>query len=114
MRNIFEAFVIVIAAALMPPGDLAAQTTPPSQVLQMVIQSHPNAGQKCIDTPFSQFVAGAKLQLWDCNNTNAQTFEYDLGAQRLGIGNLCVDSPTTPATQSDLRRAPTDRTNAGA
>jgi uncharacterized Zn-binding protein involved in type VI secretion len=93
MRNFFAAFAIVIVAALLPRWELAAQTAPPSQVLQMVIQSHPNAGQKCIDTPFSQFVAGAKLQLWDCNNTNAQTFEYDLSAQRLGIGNLCVESP---------------------
>ena len=59
----------------------------------MVIQGHPNTGQKCIDVPFSQFVAGKTLQIYDCNNTNAQTFDYDQTSQRLSIGNLCVQIP---------------------
>lgn len=59
----------------------------------MVIQGHPDTGQKCIDVPFSQFVAGKTLQIYDCNNTNAQTFDYDQTSQRLGIGNLCVQIP---------------------
>ena len=80
MRKIVEFIAYVIAANLLAAGNLAAQGAPPAQVLQMVIRSHPNAGSKCLDTPYSQFIAGKKLQLYDCNNTNAQTFGYDQGA----------------------------------
>ena len=40
----------------------------------------------------AQFVPGMRLQMWDCNNSAAQTFSYDDTNQQLTIGNLCVES----------------------
>jgi hypothetical protein len=67
-------------------------TIAPAATLRMVIQSHPEVGGKCLDVPNHQFVPGMRLQMWDCNNTVAQTFSYDDTNQQLTIGNLCVES----------------------
>jgi len=72
------------------PFTAAAQQQP--QVLRMIIQSHPNAGKKCLDIPSAQYIAGMRLQTFDCNNQNDETFAYDQGTQRLFIGHLCVES----------------------
>lgn len=47
---------------------------------------------KCIDVPSSNFVDGQRLQLWDCNGTNAQnwTFPGD-GTIRTVVNGLCMD-----------------------
>lgn len=60
--------------------------------LRMVIQSHSDVGGKCIDVPYSQFVIGMRLQMWDCNNSPAQIFSYEETSQQLMIGNLCVET----------------------
>ena len=92
MRNIFELTVVAMAATVLTLGGLSAQGVPPAQVLRMVIQSHPNAGQKCLDIPGAQFIAGMRLQTFDCTNQSDETFEYDEGMQRLVVGHLCVES----------------------
>lgn len=92
MRNIFESTVVAMTATVLTIGGLSAQGAPSAQVLRMVIQSHPNAGQKCLDIPDAQFIAGMRLQTFDCNNQSDEAFEYDQGMQRLVIGHLCVES----------------------
>jgi hypothetical protein len=92
MRNIFELTVVAMTATVLTINGLSAQGVPSPQVLRMVIQSHPNAGQKCLDIPDAQFITGMRLQTFDCNNQSDQTFEYDQGMQRLVIGHLCVES----------------------
>jgi hypothetical protein len=78
--------VFVLAfAALMP-------ALAPAVTLRMVIQSPPEVGGKCLDVPNYQFVPGMRLQMWNCNNSVAQTFSYDDTNQQLTIGNLCVES----------------------
>jgi len=92
MRKIFELTVVAMAATVLTIGNLSAQGVPPAQVLRMVIKSHPNAGQQCLDIPGAQFIAGMRLQTFDCNNQSDETFEYDQGLQRLVIGHLCVEA----------------------
>jgi hypothetical protein len=92
MRNILELTVVAMIATVLTIGGLSTQGVPSAQVLRMVIQSHPNAGQKCLDIPGAQFIAGMRLQTFDCNNQSDQIFEYDQGMQRLVIGHLCVES----------------------
>ena len=45
---------------------------------------------RCIDVPGSRFVDGARLQMWDCNSSPAQSFVPDAG--RLRSGGLCMDA----------------------
>ncbi|GAA2239718.1 hypothetical protein GCM10010401_10290 [Rarobacter faecitabidus] len=45
---------------------------------------------KCIDVPNSQFVNGAAVQIWDCNGTNAQRFEFHSDGT-LRVGGKCLD-----------------------
>jgi hypothetical protein len=92
MRNIFELTVVAVTATILTISDLSAQAVSSTQVLRMVIQSHPNAGQHCLEIPGAQFIAGMRLQTFDCNNQSDETFEYDQGMQQLVIGHLCVES----------------------
>jgi len=78
-------FATICCAAL-------TSTISPAATLRMVIQSPPEVGGKCLDVPNNQLVPGIRLQMWDCNNTIAQTFTYDETSQQLTIGNLCVES----------------------
>jgi len=92
----FASFAVVVAAlcagivVAAKPFRAAAQQPP--QLLRMIIQSHPDVGQKCLNIAGAQFVAGMRLQTFDCNNQNEEIFGYDQGAQRLIIGHLCVES----------------------
>jgi hypothetical protein len=45
---------------------------------------------KCIDVPSSNFVDGARLQMWTCNGTNAQKWTFTGGALVSPSGK-CVD-----------------------
>ena len=83
LRNL--ALSAILSAILAP--DMASAST-----YRMVIQSHPDVGGKCLDVPNHQFVREMRVQIWDCNNTVAQTFSYDETSQQLTIGNLCVES----------------------
>jgi hypothetical protein len=78
--------VFVLAGAAFMPAPAPAAT------LRMVIQSHPDVGARCIDVPNAQLVPGMRIQMWDCNNTVAQTFSYDDTNLQLTIGNLCMES----------------------
>jgi hypothetical protein len=86
VRRISNVGLSIILCATMAPS-IACATT-----YRMIIQSHPDVGGKCIDVPNHQFVREMRVQMWDCNNTVAQTFSYDETSQQLTIGNLCVDS----------------------
>lgn len=90
-RHKCEFFASIVVATAATLGHLAAQGAPP-QVLRMVIQSDASAGQKCLDVPGAQFIAGVRLQTLDCNNQSDETFEYDQSLQRLVIGHLCVEA----------------------
>lgn len=45
---------------------------------------------KCIDVPSSNFVDGARLQTWNCNNTNAQRWSFTGGTLK-SQNNKCMD-----------------------
>jgi hypothetical protein len=78
------AFCAIAGMVFAPAG--AGATT-----YRMLVQSHAQAGSKCLDVPHAQFVRDTPLQAWDCNNTVAQIFFYDDGKRQLSIGNLCVE-----------------------
>jgi hypothetical protein len=59
-------------------------------VQRITLQSAPDGGGKCIDVPRSEFKAGIRLQMWDCNDTAAQTFSFDASSGRMTIESLCV------------------------
>ena len=86
LGSLGNAMFLAIAGAALVPASVEADS------LRMVIQSHTDMGAKCIDIPYSQFVVGMRLQMWECNSTSAQTFTYDAQAQTLKIGSMCVES----------------------
>jgi hypothetical protein len=45
---------------------------------------------KCVDVPSANFVDGAGLQMWGCNNTNAQKWTFTGGALQ-SQNNKCMD-----------------------
>jgi hypothetical protein len=92
MRNIIELTAVAMIATVLTAGGLSAQGAPSTQLLRMVIQSHPNAGQTCLDVAGAQFISGMRLQTFDCNNQSDQIFEYDQSIGRLVIGHLCVEA----------------------
>jgi hypothetical protein len=49
-----------------------------------------NWNNKCIDVPSANFVDGARLQMWGCNNTNAQKWTFEGGALK-SQNNKCMD-----------------------
>jgi len=49
-----------------------------------------NWNNKCIDVPSANFVDGAQLQMWTCNNTNAQKWLFEGGALK-SQNNKCMD-----------------------
>ncbi len=81
----------IIALSAIFCGALTS-TNAPAATLRMIIQSPPEVGGKCLDVPNHQFAPGMRLQMWNCNNSVAQTFSYDDTNQQLTIGNLCVES----------------------
>lgn len=46
---------------------------------------------KCIDVPYSNFVDGQRLQLWDCNGTNAQNWTFPGDGTIRTVNGLCMD-----------------------
>lgn len=46
---------------------------------------------KCIDVPWSNFVDGQRLQLWDCNGTNAQNWTFPGDGTIRTVNGLCMD-----------------------
>jgi hypothetical protein len=48
---------------------------------------------KCIDLPFNDSKNGNHLHLWNCNNTDAQKWRYDMNTQQIKHlqSNKCVD-----------------------
>jgi streptogrisin C len=49
-----------------------------------------NWNNKCIDVPNSNFSVGVQLQMWGCNNTNAQKWTFTGGTLRTQ-NNKCMD-----------------------
>ncbi|MEV0457650.1 ricin-type beta-trefoil lectin domain protein [Catellatospora methionotrophica] len=46
---------------------------------------------KCIDVPNSNFVDGQRLQLWDCNGTNAQNWTFPGDGTIRTVNGMCMD-----------------------
>jgi len=67
-----------------------AVSAPAPQTYRMIIQSHPDAGAKCLNISNSQFVEGARLQTSDCLPATGQIFTYNEATQLLTIGGLCI------------------------
>lgn len=88
-RGPFDVTITVTAANA--GGGTGPVPAAPSRY-RMVIQSPPDVGGKCLDIPNQQFMRGIRVQMWDCNNSPAQSFSYDEASQQLTIGNLCVES----------------------
>jgi hypothetical protein len=83
--NLSIAAFVFTFAALLPI--LASAAT-----LRMVIQSHPDAGGRCVDVPFGEFARGMSLMMVDCNYSGAQIFTYLEESEQLSIGTACVEA----------------------
>jgi hypothetical protein len=80
-----------VAGVVRPEGPIQAAAATPN-IVQMAIQSSAQHAVRCIDVPNAQFTQGVRLQMYDCNDTAAQLFCYNLTTQHLIIGNLCVQA----------------------
>ncbi len=74
-------------------GSTTPTTPPTSNVVYSLVNRHSN---KCLDVSASNPNNGAKIQQWDCNNTNAQAFRLrDMGTGRYMLVNVnsnrCLD-----------------------
>src|SRR5271170_492719 len=85
MQSQLKLIHLVILGAALAPVTASATT------YRMVIQVSPDVGGKCLDVPNAQFVAGMRLQTWDCDSGKSQIFVYDDQGQTLKIGTLCVE-----------------------
>jgi hypothetical protein len=83
-RNLSIAAFVLTFATLLP-------VLAPAATLRMVIQSHPDAGGRCVDIPFGEFARGMRVHLWDCNYSGSQSFTYDEESDWLSIGRVCVE-----------------------
>src|SRR5260370_33780571 len=61
-------------------------------VQRITLQSAPDGGGKCIDVPRSEFKAGIRLQMWDCNETAAQAFSLEARACGVPMARLGDDA----------------------
>jgi hypothetical protein len=69
--------------------------------IKITIKSSPDGGGRCIDVPASDFRPGRHLQMWDCNDTAAQTFAFDALNGRLTVADLCVEAGGGYGQQGD-------------
>ncbi|MEV6491026.1 beta-1,3-glucanase family protein, partial [Actinoplanes sp. NPDC051633] len=76
------------AGIILSPFGAGGTTPPPPTNGAVSILS--NWNNKCIDVPAANFVDGARLQMYTCNNTNAQKFVFEGGAIK-SQNNKCVD-----------------------
>jgi len=63
-------------------------TTPPPATGATALRS--NFSNRCIDIPNASAVDGARLQLWDCNNSNAQKWSFASNGTLQAMGK-CMD-----------------------
>jgi hypothetical protein len=75
------------AGIVLSPFTGGGGTTPPPATGVSLISS---LNSKCIDVPSSNFVDSAPLQMWGCNNTNAQKWTFSGGALT-SQNNKCMD-----------------------
>jgi hypothetical protein len=75
------------AGIVLSPFTGGGGTTPPPATGVSLISS---LNSKCIDVPSSNFVDSAPLQMWGCNNTNAQKWTFSGGALK-SQNNKCMD-----------------------
>jgi hypothetical protein len=75
------------AGITLSPFTGGGGTTPPPATGVSVIS---NLNSRCIDVPSSNFVDGAALQMWDCNNTSAQKWTFTGGTLASQNGK-CMD-----------------------
>ena len=61
-------------------------------------------GRQCIDDPGGSTTSGTKIQMWECNGTNAQQFRFSKDVQfaSTGTGQVqvvgkCLDAPDATA-----------------
>ncbi len=61
-------------------------------------------GQQCIDDPGGSTTSGTKIQMWDCNGTNAQQFRFSkevqfasTGTGQVQVVGKCLDAPDATA-----------------
>jgi hypothetical protein len=94
-----------IAGVVQPDGSTAL-APPAPQIVQMAIQSSAQNPARCIDVPNAQFTQGARLQMYDCNNSIGQLFSYDLTSQHLMIGDLCVQAAGDAKPGADVVLGP--------
>ena len=56
---------VALSGSFLGVGALGALAETPAR---MTIQSHPDAGARCIDVPYAQFLRGMRLQMWACSS----------------------------------------------
>jgi hypothetical protein len=76
------------AGIILSPFTGGGGTTPPPTGSGVPVISSLN--DKCIDVPGSNFVDGAQLQMWGCNNTDAQKWTFT-GGTLTSQNNKCMD-----------------------
>jgi hypothetical protein len=74
------------AGIVLSPFTGGGTTNPPSTAVSVIS----NLNSKCIDVPSSNFVDGARLQMWTCNGTNAQKWTFTNGTL-LSPSGKCAD-----------------------
>ena len=75
------------AGIILSPFGAGGGTIPPAGGAVSILS---NWNNKCIDVPSANFVDGARLQMYTCNNTNAQKWVFEGGAIK-SQNNKCMD-----------------------
>ncbi|KAJ3511090.1 hypothetical protein NLJ89_g4297 [Agrocybe chaxingu] len=90
-------FALPIALAI-PQGTTPAPPTP-SPTCPGQGQIHPNGVyNKCLDVRGAVFQNGTPVQIYDCNGTPAQNWDYTRGSTKVQLRgtNFCLDAGSSP------------------
>ncbi|CAA7263867.1 unnamed protein product [Cyclocybe aegerita] len=93
----FVAFLFALPIALAMPQGTTPPPTPPTCPGQG--QIHPNGVyNKCLDVQGALFQNGTPVQVYDCNGSPAQTWDYIRGSTKVQLRgtNYCLDAGSSP------------------
>ncbi|KAJ3552595.1 hypothetical protein NM688_g4074 [Phlebia brevispora] len=81
-------------------------TPPPPPEPPTVLQIHPGLNtDKCVDVRAADFADGTAVQIYDCNGTPAQNWNFVRGTTSIQVNgtNFCLDAGSSPANGTGMK-----------
>ncbi|EOQ99171.1 Endo-1,4-beta-xylanase A [Wallemia ichthyophaga EXF-994] len=85
----------------MPPDSTSTMPNGVPAPTETGMAIHPNGNMsKCVDVAGAEFSNGTPVQIYDCNDTEAQKFVFTEGETKVKVANhdYCLDAGSDPAS----------------